>query len=399
MTFSLPTDYTLRRAISGQVVRGQPIRSAQVVAAADNAHFTYARANLRTVGSLGVFDSSGLGAWTAIARIPFRFAAGREAVGLQVVGNVSNTDVRVTIRDAANTTDLRVLTDTVTVTGAFSTATGSSADADVLVLVEVQDHAVGAASLNTLHIFELGHSALTFPGLAIAEDLADNAIAAGLSHVWTLDQDGTSTEDLGSTGGATLSRTANVTNTAPSVTGSRGYDRITVHAATTGTYTGLVLNTVRDTDMWFEGVFTFPGAQGASNYNMVMAGEGSAAGGLAYVRYHQSVDVVRVYSSDGVTLFFSLTGLNAATLAAGPVYIAVWWDSANATMRGYWNAGSGETALAAAGTAQVGSVTRRLGIGYSAGTSAKQACHYLALHRGGALTSTHRNTQYAALGW
>jgi len=56
--------------------------------------------------------------------------------------------------------------------------------------------------------------------------------------------------------------------------------------------------------------------------------------------------------------------------------------------------------VSAAGTSGTGSASRRCRIGYlSTVESAKQDCHYAALHRGAALTSTHRNNQYAALGW
>jgi len=397
MSLTIPTTHTRPDTRTTGVWRGGAIRATQVAALAANAIHAYALGARRTALSLRAIDVVGQATYTTVAKVPFAFAAGREAVGLQIVVQLDNADVRITLRNATDTVDLATWTDASTGTGTVKASVGPSASADVLVKIEAREHSGAGGTIPLVHLYERGHTQYTYPNAVL--DHVAIAQSYAWDHVWSFDAAGTSTEDVGGVGGSTLTRTANVTNYAPIYDGTRGYDRITVHAASTGDYSGNI-NVSRTSDCFFEAIFTLPEAQTAAGvYTLAAVGQGTAASGFCLIRYYATADVVRVYNAPGSSLIAALTGLNAATLAAGPVYIAVWWDHAALTYRVYWNAGAGETALSAAGGAGSGSTARPIGLGYStADSSAKMGVHYAAFSRGEP-DATYRSLQYAARGW
>jgi len=163
MAFTLSSTYQKLEGLR-LISPGQPIRSSQLRAYADNAHHAYAYGARRTVLTIDSADMSGLATtYHLVARVPFAFACGREARGLQLVYQVTNCDVQVVIRDAGDTMDLASFTDA-SGSGVHTEEVGPSADASVLVLVYAREHTAATATLDLMQVYE--HSADTFPNIA-----------------------------------------------------------------------------------------------------------------------------------------------------------------------------------------------------------------------------------------
>lgn len=401
MSVTIPATHVNLDERDTAIYRGRDILATQLIALADNANHAYALGARRTALSMHDIDVTADASYVVIAKVPFTFAAGREAAGLQLVYGCTNADVRVTVRDATDASTLGTLTDATGTVVTSGTITGV-ADADVIIKVEAQEHSGAGGTLDMLHVYELAHDATTLPNVVAISDVAAVQIAAGMNHVWTFDNAGTPTEDLGVTGGATLTVVGTVTSQAPTATGSRGiYYQATNGSSSNRVKTGTnAVRMERTSDCWFEGVVTcvdpFVG-----NYGVFSIGKYPQTETFGWISVDSS-GYARFYYSNVLTFsYIQLTSLTDTYLAAGPTYIGVWWDHSASVFRIYANNGTGEltfaTGVVAAGSGTTG---REVVFGGDGATfySAKAWYHAAAFHRG-ALTSTHRNNIYAALGF
>lgn len=410
MSVSSPASFQLFNGRDTEIERARPIRATTVQDLALDATWAYARANRRTILARHTPDpdETTSASYVLVMEAPFTFSAGREDAGARVSYAIKYATVKIVIRDAADTTDL--VTDETAADGSGSVVEGSyDLDApgspDVLVRVYLKTNTGATAELHALSIRELG---LEVAQLAPAtDDLVDVAVAAGLDHVWTFDQAGTPTEDLGSVGGATLTVVNTVTNYAPTVTGSRGYyDQATqassanrVRTATSGAGT---VHVARTADCWMEAVVQTPDpVTGASFHNIWQCGQYFDADAFAALRFNASAGCAAIYSLPLGTLQENLTALTDTYLST-PTYVAMFWNHALGKFQVYWNNGSGEgshtSAALTAGSGSTGRLVCVVGGDGSSFYSTAVKTHYAAFHRG-TLTSDHRNAMYAAMGF
>jgi len=249
----------------------------------------------------------------------------------------------------------------------------------------------------------LGRASDVAVGLSVVSSAAATLRAVALSdymrHVFAYDPTANPLSDDGTPGGSDGSVTAGVVNYAPTGTGSLGHMRVETSAVSTGFVSAANVNTARTADCWFECVISFPEAPPAGSlFTLFELGAGTATGGFCLVRWYSATDNVRILNASGGSTLMILTGLDKATLQAGPVQLLLYWEHAAATWHALWNAGAGETEVTAAATVGSGSVSRSLTVGYSATqASALMACHFMAFHRG-PLTARHRARFDAARG-
>lgn len=164
MTITVPSSHVALVGLDDTIQRAQPIRASAISNLAQNAHYAYAEAGRRTVLNVRDIDITGLTSYTVVIKTRFDFAAQRELTTLDVSYKITNADVLITIRNAADGADVQTLNVTGTTTSTGTIAAPGAGNSGVVIKVEVQRLIAGAASLDLLRIWEGSHTNSTLPG-------------------------------------------------------------------------------------------------------------------------------------------------------------------------------------------------------------------------------------------
>lgn len=164
MSIIVPVQFEALVGREATIARGGAIRASTASALAQKAHYAYAVGALRTAVRLRGVDLTGVTSYVTIAKVRFDFAAQRELVGFRVAYDITNADVKITIRNAADSGDL-VTPAAYTGTTRTNTTIGApgSGNSAVVIKIEARRNSAAAASLNRLRIWEREHNASTLP--------------------------------------------------------------------------------------------------------------------------------------------------------------------------------------------------------------------------------------------
>ena len=224
--------------------------------------------------------------------------------------------------------------------------------------------------------------------------IAEVQIAAGMDHVYTFDNAGTPTEDIG-TSPADLTEAGLVTNHAPIVQGTRGYYHVT---GGIGNYLLTVsnINVARTADVFFEGIFQIQVTGGVGEGHLADLGEQFRVGMFGNLTIWPSSGELFL-RDDLSALPIRVSGWEAWA-GFDPIYVAVWWDHSNLRFRFYYRkAGGAEFEVSSAVVFASGAGANPMWIGSASAHSKDMNVHNFAIKRG-ALTAEHRNNIYAAMG-